>query len=121
LFLPVRDVLLATLARAPPWRKSYFVVAQVHGNPQQATECVARQFESRKSTLPTWIGGQAFEAQVAGYRVLIRGLGGGTPPVGLVVQFDLKGEVTVAHAHIHHIFPIDAPQRQVVIDSIKAC
>jgi hypothetical protein len=91
-----------------------FAFATMHGSVTDAARCVGRYWQVAASekglswNLSNWnVNTDSYQVRVTGPQ-----LGGGAPPVGLVIQFDERDGKTVAHAHVHHIFSMNDPRRR---------
>jgi len=95
-----------------------FAVVMMRGNVTEATRCVGRYWQ--KEALDR---GVMWNVNINSYQVEVAGphLGGGAPPIGLVIDFEeIKGE-TVARAYCHRIFPENNPRRTVTLTALNAC
>ena len=93
-----------------------FVVVQMRGDITEATRCVGRYWQNAASQL-----GSFWNVSTHSYQVRVQGPGAGTPPIGLVIDFQDQSGKTFALAHVHPIFPTDDPRRTVTVKALNAC
>ena len=93
-----------------------FAVVAMRGNVTDATRCIGRYWQNAASQL-----GSFWNVFTDSYQVRVQGPGGGTPPIGLVVDFQDQSGKTVAFAHVHPMFPSYDPRRTVTLKALDAC
>lgn len=99
-------------------REQPFAVETMRGNVAEATRCVGHYWQ--KSTLPprTWwkINPESLPILASGV-----GIGSGTPPVSLVIDFSEEDGKTIARAYMHGSFQREDQRRAIAIGSLTAC
>lgn len=95
-----------------------FAVETLRGNVTQAAHCVGAYWQ--KTVLPArvwWkVNPESLPLLASGV-----GLGGGEPPVSLVIKFDESDGQTIARVHMHPGFSIQDERRAVALRSLADC
>jgi len=93
-----------------------FAVEQMHGDITEAVRCVGRYWQCEATQL-----GSLWNVTTESYQVKVHGPGAGTPPIGLVIDFQDRSGKTFAYAHMHPIFPNNDARRTVTLKALDAC
>ena len=95
-----------------------FAVETMRGNVRAATRCVDRYW--RKAVLPAevwWkMNPESLPILASGI-----GIGGGDPPVSLVIDFNEVDGETIARAYMHGSFSTKDERREIALQSLAAC
>lgn len=92
-------------------------VVTMQGDVTTATQCVGRYWQKTiLNDLGAW-----WTVYTYSYQVMVHGPGGGTPPPGLVINFDNINGKTIASAHVHPMFPKSDPRYTVTKQALNAC